>query len=144
MARLQILYLPSVERDGVREQPFALIVDESVPDQPILPGQACDGEPLPEVPGQPVRLLPDREVMLSNPWDDFAKQIGGRGAFVTNERIDLVEPGDSDTVDLTVQFDTTEVVKEVADVLRARVESMATEAAESARRDAFIRAGRLP
>jgi hypothetical protein len=124
MARLQILYLPGAERDGVREQPFALIVDESVPDQPILLGQA-------------------REVMLSNRWDDFAKQVGGRGAFVTQERIDLVEPGDSGTVDLTVQFDTTEVVKEVADVLRARVESMATEAAERARRDAITRAGRL-
>jgi hypothetical protein len=143
MARLQILYLPGAERDGVREQPFALIVDECEwPQQRLVKGVAPDATGV--APAFVSDVLPGHLLQVSNPWDDFAEKIGGRAAFVTQERIDLVEPGDSGTVDLTVKFETTGVVEEVADVLRARVESMATEAAESARRDAITRAGRLP
>ncbi|MEU4967789.1 hypothetical protein [Streptomyces smyrnaeus] len=69
MARLQILELPEVERaDGTHETPFALVLDQTVPERVVLaPGTG--------------KVL-DR-------WEEFAGRMGARAVIVTPETVDI-------------------------------------------------------
>lgn len=94
MARLQVLYLPSVDvGGGVRDQPFALVIDE-------VSGAVADDGVL----------------------HAFGEKIGARGVLVANGRIDLVdEPSVDDDGPVTLRIDPVSTARAFAEALRAEL-----------------------
>lgn len=93
MARLQVLYLPSVDVGGERDQPFALVVDE-------VSGVVADDGVL----------------------HAFGEKIGARGVLVANGRIDLVdEPSVDDDGPVTLRIDPVSTAQAFAEALRAEL-----------------------
>ncbi|MGC4886689.1 hypothetical protein [Micromonospora sp. DT227] len=103
--RVQILSLPDDFVDGTSVNRFALIVDEH-PD---------------------VSDASDRK-QVAEDWAEFAREIGGKGAFVTPARVDVVEH--TATADMV-----TEIVQQLDEMIGRRVD----EHAEARRADVQFR-----
>ncbi|MFG1872140.1 hypothetical protein [Micromonospora arborensis] len=90
--RIQVLNLPDELVDGTYVNRFALIIDEH-PDAP----SAVDRK------------------QIGDDWDEFAREIGGKGAFVTQARVCIDEP--TATAEMV-----TEIVHELDGIISRRLD----------------------
>ena len=99
MARLQLLYLPSIVADGDPIEPsFALVVDQAPED------------------------MHSREVSR---LQAFAHEIGASGCLITGLALDVVDGSTSEDDDALLTWDHREFAREVADIVRRRMEAPA-------------------
>lgn len=97
MARLQILYLPSKSVGEFHEPQFALVVDQLA-----------------------LAELPDH---FAAQVEEFGVRIGAAGTLVTPITLDITQGQEDADPDVVITWDHREVVNDVVDVLRKRVES---------------------
>ncbi|WP_047892555.1 hypothetical protein [Micromonospora sp. RV43] len=89
--RVQVLSLPDEQVNGNYVNRFALVVDEH-----------------PEVPDA------DARKQVAEDWTEFAREIGGKGAFVTPARVEVVE--DTATAGMV-----TEIVRQLDELIGRRI-----------------------